>query len=138
MTAKRKGSELVKYQRGVGSTNAIKDAIQQAWTEIMQDPDDRAQAEKLLGIRSGSLSSTSLTPYGVRVDSGLTGAEAFILLLLWDFAKDLGYDVVKDTTKELFVRGGKALWNGMMKKRVKAILPPQAIGKEVVLSDDVQ
>jgi hypothetical protein len=139
MRIKGKGAPFSKYESGLSSATAIRKAIRQTWEEIIKEPNDRAKAELLLGLPPGSLSETSPVPYGIAVQgSGLTGVEAVILLVLWDFAKDLGYDILKDTAKDALIEGGKALWSGMMQKRVKAILPPKSIGREVTLADDVQ
>src|ERR1700722_4691385 len=95
MSIKGKGTPFSKYKRGLSSTPDIRKAIRQAWEEIIKDPKDRAKAELLLDLPPGSLSETSPLPYGVAVEgAGLTGVEAIILLVLWDFAKDLGYDIL--------------------------------------------
>lgn len=139
MPKARKGFEFARYRKGSTSTRRIGLAIQQVWADVIEDPQDRARAESLLGLTPGSLSSSSSAPYEVEVEgSGLTGAEALVLVILWDFAKDLGYDVAKDATREMLVRGAKTLWDGLVKKRVIAILPAKPIGKEIHLSDDVQ
>ena len=39
----------------------------------------------------------------------------------------------------MIVQGGaKALWDGLIKQRVKEVLPADAIGREIHLHDDVQ
>ena len=140
MPRTKKGSEFVKYRKEVGtSTKDVELSIHKVWSEITKDSKDRAQAEILLGLATGSLSSSSPVPYEVKAKgSGLTGAEALVLLVLWDFAKDLGYDMAKDASKEMIVRGAKALWDGLIKQRVKEVLPADAIGREIHLHDDVQ
>jgi hypothetical protein len=139
MPRTKKGSEFVKYRKGSTSTKDVELSIHKVWSEITKDSKDRAQAEILLGLATGSLSSSSPVPYEVKAKgSGLTGAEALVLLVLWDFAKDLGYDMAKDASKEMIVRGAKALWDGLIKKRVKEVLPADAIGREIHLHDDVK
>lgn len=139
MSIKGKGVPFSKYKSGLSNATDIRKAIRQAWEEIVKEPNDRAKAERLLGLPPGSLSETSPVPYGIVVEwSGFTGVEAIVLLVLWDFAKDLWYDVLKDTAKDGLIEGGKALWSSMMQKRVKASLPPKSMGREVTLADDVQ
>jgi hypothetical protein len=132
-------SEFVKYHKGSASIKEINSAITAVWSEIIQDPEARREAETLLGLKQGSLIDSNSAPFVGQVEgSGLSGAEAVALLILWDFAKDLGYDLAKDATKQVVVRGAKALWVGLMGPRVEQELPADAVGKEIRLHDDLQ
>jgi hypothetical protein len=132
-------SEFVKYLTGAASVRDINLAIKEVWADIVRDPEARREAETLLGLKQGALTAKESVPFVAEVEgSGLTGAEAVALLILWDFAKDLGYDLAKDATKEMVVRGSKALWVGLMRQRVEEKLPADAVGKEIHLHDDLQ
>src|SRR6202020_776159 len=123
-------SEFVKYHKGSASIKDINSAIEVAWDEIIRDPEARREAETLLGLKQGSLTDSNSAPFVAQVEgSGLSGAEAVALLVLWDFAKDLGYDLAKDATKQMVVRGAKALWVGLMRPRVEQELPADSVGK---------
>jgi hypothetical protein len=137
MTNGHKPIEVAGYGGACATASEIDRAVLNAWQEILEDPASRDRAAALLGVTSKELPSTA--PFVAKPKgSGLTGVETILVLMAWDFAKDVGYDMAKDAAKDALSRGAKALWTGLVKPRAEGRLPAGAIGREIPVPDDVQ
>lgn len=128
---------IAAYATGSAGFAKVDKAMDQAWAEILADPKSLKRAAKILDLPVAKIPKKS--PYSARPDhAGIGAVETAILIVAFDFVRDVGYDFLKDAAKESVKDGLKILWNLLVKERAEEHLPDDAFGAERPVPDDVQ
>lgn len=124
---------LLGYTTGSVDAQELNEQVGRAWSEILQDPAARAEAASLLQVpihrlqEAGTAPPVSLKPE----ESGTGVVETAVIV----FVTTVGYDLLKDLTKDAAKAALLTLWERVIKPRVERILPLGAFGEESRIQD---